>query len=63
MDILKGNSLIPRKAFSKWISNYKFDLLILASLVTVVAIAVYSSSYQIPSPIFTDFYAQGCLVW
>ncbi|MBE9139088.1 hypothetical protein IQ254_18130 [Nodosilinea sp. LEGE 07088] len=61
MNVLKENGLVLRKISPKLISTYKSDLLILVFLATVVAIAAYSSSFQIPNPIFTDFYAQD--VW
>jgi hypothetical protein len=46
---------------SKEIFRYRIDILIGFSLSIAIAIATYFGTYQIPDPIFTDFYAQD--VW
>ncbi|XHX79377.1 MAG: hypothetical protein RBJ76_05445 [Stenomitos frigidus ULC029] len=48
-------------SLSKWLRQHRTDVLILVSLGIAIAIATYFSTYQIPNPVITDFYAQD--VW
>lgn len=45
----------------KYIRQHRFDILILIGLAIAISISTYIGTYQIPEPIFTDFYAQD--VW
>ncbi|PSN15124.1 hypothetical protein C7293_08685 [filamentous cyanobacterium CCT1] len=45
----------------KWISFHQLDIAIFVGLAIATAIFTYFGTYQIPDPIFTDFYAQD--VW
>lgn len=50
-----------RLSLSKWIRRHQIDILITTALAIPIAIATWIGTYQIPDPIFTDFYAQD--VW
>lgn len=50
-----------RLSVLKEIFRYKIDILIGLALAIATAVASYFGTYQIPDPIFTDFYAQD--VW
>ncbi len=46
---------------SRWIYKNRVDIFLVLGLAIAIAISTYSSTYQIPDPVFTDFYAQD--VW
>ena len=61
MSILKSVDFKLALLQVKYIRPYRFDILILIGLAIAIAIATYLGTYQLPAPLFTDFYAQD--VW
>lgn len=62
MNILKTSEFkLTGLSLSKQIRQHQVDIIIAIGLGMAIAISTYFGTYQIPDPVFTDFYAQD--VW